>query len=125
MGTWPVVEIKGKTEYVTFEEGCDGDSFLQKCWKNLVEEEAGDVIILKLDNIIYDQVHGFHLVAFQSAVDGRSVIVFNLSLGIACLLLRDLVLIENRELIGEEFTVALVEQSCHGPAVEGEDGRHV
>lgn len=118
MGTWPVVEIKGKTEYVTFEEGRDGDPFLQKRWKNLVEEEAGDVIILKLDDIIYDQVHGFHLVAFQSAVDGRSVIVFNLSPGIACLLLGDLVLIENGELIGEEFTIALVEQSRHGPAVE-------
>jgi hypothetical protein len=80
MRTWPVVEIKRKTENVTFKKGCDSDSFLQKCGKNVVEEEAGDVIILEFDDIINDQVHGFHLVAFQSTVDGCSVIVFHLSL---------------------------------------------
>lgn len=29
MGTWPVVEIEGETEYVTFEEGSDCDTLLQ------------------------------------------------------------------------------------------------
>jgi len=108
MGTWPVVIIKGKTEYVTFKQGRDCDSFLQKCRKNIVEEETGDVIVLKFDDVIYDQVHGFHLVAFQSAVDGCSVIVLHLLFVCITCLLWNLVFIENRELIGEECTILFV-----------------
>ena len=125
MRTWPIIEIKRKTKYITLKKRRNRDTLLQDCWKNFIEEEAGDVVILELDDVINNEVDSFNLVTFQGTVDGSPIVVLNRLLFTTLLLLWNLVLEEDWELIREEFTVLFVEKCGHGSAIEGQDGSHV
>ena len=71
------------------------------------------MVILVLNNVINNELHGSNLVVSQSAVDSCPVEIFILFLG-----LLDLIPVEYGVLLLEVLTVFVIKKNLHGVAIK-------
>lgn len=73
MVAWPSVEVKRHIEDFGFQDPLDLDILLYENRQVLKENEARHIVVLILDDVVYDDIHSPDLVIFESHIDAIGV----------------------------------------------------
>ena len=120
MSWWPFIEVKAVTEKLAAKELTDDNSFFQQLADVLLEEEWGNQVVLVFDYVANYCLHCADLIVLKGHIDSWSVEVH-----VFIVLFLNLIPIEHRETVLEEFRIAISKQAAHWSAVEGKNRRHV
>ena len=66
---WPLFEVKGMHEDLRFKEGLKFNPVCKDLQNVLIKQIGGYVVILKLDNIVYNQTNSSNLIILECILD--------------------------------------------------------